>query len=168
MRFLLILIAATGVAHAQTVYKCTDADGSPVFSQNPCGNDAQVIEVKTVAPPEDQLLAAGEEAQARSTIRALDLQENECVRRAERAAHSASGRRVYQYQKRIAALEARIARAANNFAGATWEAGMREEIAGLHQSIATERAGADAVVASAITRCAEARRRDEDRLQDEG
>lgn len=39
-----VMLAASGIAPA-AVYKCTK-DGKPVFSDRPCGDDAQQIEVK--------------------------------------------------------------------------------------------------------------------------
>lgn len=151
-------------AQAQTVFKCTGPDGSPVFSQSQCGNDAQEVEVKVVAPSSEQIENAGEESRSRLAARKVEQDEIACIRRVERSANGASDRRARDYNARINALERRIGTAANNFAGATWEIGMREEIASLHQAIAMDRASADSVVASGRQRCMEERQRREDQL----
>ena len=38
-----LLGIASSMVGAQTVYKCTKADGSVTFSQSPCGKDAKVV-----------------------------------------------------------------------------------------------------------------------------
>lgn len=160
----LVAVAAAwpGVTLAQTAYRCTGPDGTPIFSQNPCADDAEEIQIKVVAPPQGELDAAGERARDLAARVTLENDEAACVRRAEDRAYRPLNSRVSQLQRRIADLEAQIARRANNLAGATWEAGMREEIASLHQAIATERSTASGLAASYRAQCAEDRRRRED------
>ena len=40
------LILAASTLQAQTVYKCIDKHGTPTFSTDPCGTDAQKVDVK--------------------------------------------------------------------------------------------------------------------------
>lgn len=42
----LFFIALAASTNAATIYKCTDANGSLVFSQNPCAADAEVLDVE--------------------------------------------------------------------------------------------------------------------------
>jgi len=43
--FPILLLALAGTAHAE-IYKCTGADGRPQFSDKPCADDAEVVELK--------------------------------------------------------------------------------------------------------------------------
>jgi hypothetical protein len=44
---LLLMLAVQHAAYAGDVYKCKDANGTTVYSQAPCGKDAQVVNVDT-------------------------------------------------------------------------------------------------------------------------
>lgn len=76
-----LLILAAGAAHAQTVYKCTAKNGTPVFSTDPCGAGAEKIDVRPAsgadppppqppasAPPMDPLDARVDDACHRHAI----------------------------------------------------------------------------------------------------
>ena len=50
LQFCLILIGSqTGIAIADDIYKCIDANGKTRFSENPCGEDAEKVELKQSA-----------------------------------------------------------------------------------------------------------------------
>ena len=48
--FLASLLIASAPAYTAKIYKCLDANGRPTFSQKPCSNDAEKIEVHTPQP----------------------------------------------------------------------------------------------------------------------
>lgn len=45
IRILLLLALTIGQANAQTVYKCEGPDGGTIFSQRPCSDEAETIDV---------------------------------------------------------------------------------------------------------------------------
>lgn len=46
-----MLLAWPVITAAATVYKCAGRDGAVIFSQTPCGSDAQEIELQDSGPP---------------------------------------------------------------------------------------------------------------------
>lgn len=158
MRLLLaIALLLPMTCSAGAVFKCKGANGATVFSEKPCGADAQ--EVKLRADPVQAATTPESAAQAReaeaSTVarNTIGIQARKCRDAANYSVTSVSNSRIAGYRQRIAALEARIATRANNLAGATWESGMRQEIAALQQSISTEQASADQLLSAEIARC---------------
>lgn len=97
------LLVCLGGAEAQTVYKCTDAKGNPVYSQRPCAEDAKAVEIK-VAPPSQAPAAAvsGQPGGAPSAAQGREAGlRAQCERREERIRK--------EHIERRAALERQIA-----------------------------------------------------------
>ena len=143
------------------VYRCKGASGETVFSQAPCGGDAQEVKVRA------SRAATAVDGEAPRAVAGPDLSdgpiaERVCLQNREAPIIRSSNQRLADYQRQISGLNSRIAQANNNLAGATWEAGLRSEIAGLQQAAASERASQATQLAGVRTQCAEERRRVED------
>lgn len=160
MKLIWMLVAAMGVCAsvgAQTIYKCTAADGTTMYSQMPCGKHEKKIELKPDRKPD---------AFARSQIRALnqyrqendmDRREASCIQELSSAQINNSDRRISDLQGELRRLNVRIRYANNNLAGATYESGLRTQMGATQSSIATERASESAALSNAHRVCAERR-----------
>lgn len=120
-----LLIAAP--ASAQTsYYKCTDDHGRPVFSERPCGADAEEVSVESaphagsVAPADTGAVTASRKIRERE--RRIDFLEDR-IDRFER-----------ERETRLAQLEASQRLANNNLAGAQYLQSLASEM----QSVNTE------------------------------
>lgn len=161
----LATMAAIGVTHAQ-VYKCAGPGGSTVYSQAPCGANAQEVQVRNSAPPTNDGSDRNRAAVAQSVaLSSAGIAERNCIQRAESDILGPSNRRIGDYQRQISSLNSQMARANNNLAGATWQTGLRNQIASLQQSIATERASADAQLLTARQNCGAIRRAREEEIR---
>jgi hypothetical protein len=156
------LLLWTGAVSGQTMYKCKGADGTYAFTQQPCADNAEAIELKVVAPPPEAIESANREFQVRAGLTSLQYEERNCIDRARRSVYDSVDRRISGHRQRIRRLEAELQTANNNLAGATFGAGIREQIAGLHQAIATEQSSADSMFTAAEQRCVDARLRKEE------
>lgn len=155
--FIAALIASSN-CFAQTVYKCKDANGAPIFTQQPCSADPakfEVMQIKGIGQADESAAAA---ARASEEEGVASRAESRCINDRLTPIIDQSNQRIRDYDGRIAALENRILYAKNNLAGATWESGMREEIAALRTSISSERISADGLAASARKSCTDERR----------
>lgn len=124
---LFIGLASTGTA-AQSVYKCVDARGTTVFSQRPCADDPAKVE--TVDTSRALKTGSGGAVAEQSEFAQMNQLRRRCDDRL-RAVQDRYGRDYGRIEREISSLEARSDRASNNLAGATWESGMRSQIAGL-------------------------------------
>lgn len=162
----LALTLVSGLAQAQ-VYKCTRADGSTEYAQTPCGANAKEVEVRA-GPTASTDDGSDRNRQAIAQSNALSsaaVAERNCVQRAEGDILGPSNRRAAEYQQQINALNAQLAGAGTNLAGATSQAGIRSQITGLQQSMAADRSSADAQVIAARQNCATIRRAREDEIR---
>ncbi len=142
------------------VYKCKGASGEAVYSQRPCGPQAQEL---TVRATKAASVSAGEAANRSTVFRSTDLSdasiaERNCVASSRSSIYSPVDSRISGYQRQIAELNAAASLAKNNLAGATYESGIRTQLAALQQSISSERQAADASMSQARQRCADERR----------
>ena len=167
MKFLavLYLLVLPGALAAQTIYKCAGAHGVQVFSQVPCGVEAEEVQLRVAEPTEADRTAAAQRL-ARPGVVALDGDERVCLDRAHRTAHDSPSRQLRAYRQRLAALERRARYTNNNLAGATLEAGLREEIAGIHQAMATIQMSAEQAYQAGAQRCRDQRARRERQSKD--
>ncbi|NYZ63006.1 DUF4124 domain-containing protein [Luteimonas deserti] len=160
------LALAAGGAQAQ-VYKCVRANGATEYAQTPCGENAREVEVRS--PPTTSAedgSSRNRQAIAQSTaLSSAGIAERNCVQRAEADILGPSNRRAAAYQQQINALNAQLARADNDLAGATSQSGIRSQIAGIQQAMATDRSSANAQVVVARQECATARRTREDEIR---
>lgn len=174
MRWIVVtaLLAAFGFCHAQTVYKCKDKSGAPVFSQQPCATDprqVETIEVKGIGKTDPEAAAAQRASEEASFVASgIARRERECIASRANPIESSSNARVAGYEQRIAVLQQKIRLANNNLAGATYESGIRNEIAALQTSISTEQSSAGRLISDAISACADDRKREEDRAREDG
>lgn len=152
---LLIAILLPSTLTAQTVYKCT-VNGQTAYQQQPCDDNARAEQLEFKARKEDTV---GTDAYVRMSrnVKLADIEnaQQQCISNARDRIYSQANRRIAGLDAQIVRLRQRITVAANNMAGASWEAGMRSEIAGLEQAIATERTSADGLFMDAEQRCIE-------------
>lgn len=159
MVWIAVLLLAPGAVVAQEVYKCKDASGALTFSQQPCGESAETVVIKTHQPSaSDRAYASG---RLRPSAVGLDGDMRVCFERAKRSVYSSTGREIDNNNSRIAQLERRLRLVNNNLAGATLEAGLRQEVAALHQANATLRSTGDEMLRDAEDGC----RRERDRRE---
>lgn len=142
------------------VYKCKGTSGETVYSQRACDGQAEEMKVRSSKAPS---ATAGETATRAAVYRSTDLSdaaiaERNCLSSASSSIYQPVNSRIGGYQRQIAELNAAASRARNNLAGATYEAGIRTQLAGLQQTIASERQAADASMNQAGQRCADDRR----------
>lgn len=119
------------VAHeatGQSVYKCVDARGTTVFSQRPCADDPARVE--TVDTSRALKTGSGGSVAEQSEFAQMNQVRRRCDERI-RAASSRYGGQFSRIEREIAGLEARLAAASNNLAGATYESGLRGQMTGL-------------------------------------
>lgn len=129
MRSVLLLAALlSGPAFGQKVYKCTDERGTTVFSQRPCSADPS--KVSTVDTSSALKTGTGGSVAEQGEFAAMNEVDRRCRVRLDNIAGTYAGRRQ-RIANDIAALEAQAANANNNLAGATFESGLRQQIAGL-------------------------------------
>ena len=111
--FAVLLGIAPFAVGAQTVYKCTKADGSVMFSQNPCGKDAKIVMDDRSSPKNT---SAGENGDAKSSasqpttdpnVQAISdsVDDSNCRRDAQRLATVPSTERINQAQAELGRLE---------------------------------------------------------------
>lgn len=166
----LVCVAMPPAVAAQKVYRCKDPKGGPtIYSQTPCSSDGtgqEEIEVKTAKPPErtPEETARVEAMQHNRVMGNIVDREATCIRVSSDNVWRPANARIRQYEQQISQLEADTRRARNNLAGATWEAGLREQISSLQQMIATERQTASTQEIAARRECAEQRKAAEDKL----
>ena len=150
-------------AHAEKkVYKCTNADGSTVFSPYPCGTGAQEMKVDTSAPPSPAPMpadapvpGAAPPATAGTTTPAaptVDAEDEKCRQNAERL-------KVYPAQGNLDMLMQRQTELMRSYAATAAEA-TKVQIGNLDGEIAAEQARlndgrqrADRAYADAIAKC---------------
>lgn len=156
MRYLMALaLALSGslaLAAPPSVYKCTGKQGTVVFSQTPCSPNAQQVDTSSAL----RTGSGGEEALQAISAGVAD---SNCRKDAERTTLSASQGRIDALAAEKADLERRTRRANNNLAGATYESGLRQQIAGIETSIQQERNSAQAAYRAALAACDERRSR---------
>lgn len=147
------------------VYKCT-VNGGTVYSQTPCGSDA--VPVKVHAAPKVRTDTTAPRAAASGSVDVSDaaIAERICLQNSEGPIYRASNSRVSQYESQIGTLNRQISLANNNLAGATYESGLRTQIAAIQQSIASERASADTLAANARQSCMSRRTQQEAEIRE--
>jgi hypothetical protein len=126
MRFFIALVFTVAATHAAAFYKCTDAHGQPVFSDKPCGVDAEEVSIE--APPEsgwvepDDFSAVRASSEIRDSERDISYLEDRIER--------------YENERdlKLDKLKQDTYRARNNLAGAQY----RESLATEMQSVNSE------------------------------
>lgn len=127
----LILMAFVPTSIAQ-IYKCETPDG-PVFSDLECSSEAQLIELEdssglgvAVSQAErDAIVSNREQRDQQSAINRLNIQKNKALAKID---------------LQIRALTEQKQQANNNLAGATYSAGIDQQIAALRSARATTEA----------------------------
>jgi hypothetical protein len=152
------LLFAAAAGHAQTMYKCKGPDGTTIFSQQSCPDDAQQV----TARPTSGAAAAGQAFERTAALAAISHRETQCVQHANALAHNEADLRIRQHSDRLGYLQGRID--AGNVSDAAQKERMRGEIATLQQQIAAEKAQAEAAFAAGRQRCADDRLRAEQAL----
>ncbi|WP_353085458.1 DUF4124 domain-containing protein [Stenotrophomonas sp.] len=143
------------------VYKCKGSSGETVYSQNPCARDSKPHDVRagraaTATPAE----AANRQSVFKSTdISDAGIAERNCLVSARKRIYGPSDQRIAGYERQVQNLNREASLARNNLAGATYDAGIRNQLSGLQQSITAERVSADSQMSTATQQCAETKRK---------
>lgn len=122
-----LMLTAQNATSQEIYYRCEDARGQPVFSQRPCGDNAEVGTLSGKANQDRQ--EANKATWARVTAsNALREAKRELDRREDRVREIERER-----DTRLAALKSRSNRANNNLAGAQLIEGMATEMQAVTQ-----------------------------------
>jgi hypothetical protein len=116
----LLMLPATGMA---AVYQCT-VDGQPVFSGQPCGDDAVKLDHKAAPALGGSLVTEGsrdflEGREVKNAVLRIDTNIRQLQLQLQRAKR--------QLDVDMAEWESDKSRANNNLAGATWENSLAQE-----------------------------------------
>ena len=130
---------------AQTVYKCKQGDIT-VFSPQPCGKDAKEVDTSAA------LRTGTADNKALEQISA-SVKDSNCRRDAARYTVGAADDRIVAMQRERRALEVELSKANNNLAGATYESGIRTQIAQLQATMSKERSDANSAYRAALAEC---------------
>ena len=119
--FLIVLLWLAGSASAGSVYKCEDANGNPVFTQTPCSDDAEVLDM-------DDAQKVASLDMSPVAVRARDS--HQCRK------DSADIKRQFADSRQSINREMRqtrynISRSTNNVAGASWSGGLEAKLGSL-------------------------------------
>jgi len=153
----LVLLCWCGMAIGQNVYRCK-VDGATVYSQTPCAESAEKVEVKEQPPmgaaSEEQLRQMKANYESRIAGTKAGLAEAACIEDASRRIYTPFKNREAIAREKIRRLRTSMAYSNNNTAGATRDTGLQTEISGLESDIVTERTAADLAMEEARTNCA--------------
>ncbi len=149
----------TAQVHAQ-VYRCTGSNGETVYAQNPCGAGAKEVNVRS---NRGATRSSAEVATRTAVFRSTDLSdasiaERNCVASARASIFGPVDSRIAGYQRQVGELNQQLAAPRDNLANATYESGVRTQLASLQQSISMERQTAESSLTQARERCADQRR----------
>lgn len=154
-----VLLLAVSVAQGQAMYKCKTASGRTIYQQQPCAGSATEVERREIKADPAGDAQAGVSAQAAMmrgvAMTDIDYETSACMGSASRRVFGPMERRVANLEGEKQALLRQTQQANNNLAGASWESGLRSQIAGLDSAIATERAMADATFSRERSLCQE-------------
>jgi len=125
-QFIFLLLLVPAISSAGDIYKCTDTAGNPVYSQRPCSPEAEKIELEVhqVNPNQDndyeeERLASQQRSDIRAEVSKLKKQRN---------------RQIKAIDKQIAYVNYEITLSSNNYAGATRDIGLNNQLAELKSS----------------------------------
>jgi hypothetical protein len=152
---------------AQTVYKCTKADGSVMFSQNPCGKDAKIVMDDRSSPKNTSASDNGDAKSPASqpttdpNVQAISdsVDDSNCRRDAQRLATVPSTERINQAQAELGRLESiGVVDSAGNVNSYSQSVGQSDvqQIADLKEFISAEQASINAQAADSQKRVDEA------------
>jgi hypothetical protein len=142
-----IALAFSAPATATSVYRCVGANGEVAFVSTPCHEGAERVKIRgepaTTAtdtpkdPASQPQRPSGQVSELEMAERGnIRLREQRCMANASDAAWRSTNAAISRHQASIAAAERNLARARNNLAGATWDAGLRSQIASDTSAIA--------------------------------
>lgn len=147
-------------ASGQTVFKCTDEKGRPVFTQQPCADDAEVIDTSAALKT-----GSGGHVQGVSDYAKLGQLRHECQQQAAAISNGFAARRS-TINAEIRVTRYNISRAANNRAGASWSAGLESKLGSLMVALEESRSDERRALAEHRDQCREKEQAEKDR-QDE-
>lgn len=143
----LAVLLTTGSVAAGEIYKCKQGD-TTVFSPTPCGKSAEKVDTS-------RALRTGSGGESALRDISLSVADQNCRNAAYADTIGASTGRIGGLTREKDDLTARTRRAKNNLAGATYEAGLRQQIAGIEASIQQERNAAQSAYRDALKACDE-------------
>lgn len=124
-------------APALAIYKCKDANGTTIFSDEPCGPGAKQIDVRPAAPSATPPASTPTPSGAKPSEREKLMREADEAAKARRVREiafeiDAAEKRITSNQdvmeRKIAELRVSKRSANNNLAGATWESSLSQEM----------------------------------------
>lgn len=126
-----LLLLAAGPAVAATAYKC-EVDGRVVFSDRPCGDNQQEVEVQTQEPAESTWDYKAARQEQQQYLRREELERE--IRQAEARIRNLQRERDAE----IAALRRSQRYSANNLAGATRNQSIAQEMQAVSNNYQTQ------------------------------
>lgn len=155
-----VLMLVAAVASAQTVYKCTDKLGNPIFTTDPCGADAKATTYGTAAAKKKESGNPEPAAAPRSNsaVQAISdsVADSNCRRSAERLFDFAAAQQVDRAQVEINSLGKSHWTGGSAAQRQTMERLDEQQILTLQQTISQERMRIDESrkrVADALAEC---------------
>lgn len=177
--FILALVTCAATHASQAIYRCEGANGEVAFVATPCDAKAEPVRLRGQAAPSQPSTAGATDLEPAQSPRPtmsgeqrmaeegnIRIREERCFIAAGERAWAGVNDSVAGRRASIARLERETLRARNNLAGATWEAGLREQIAAETSAIATEEANARRVQADLEEQCREAATEDRRQLNE--
>lgn len=145
-----LLICTSSTVAETKIYKCVGANGTVVFSQNECGKDASVVEIRDHSRPAQ---SSGNDAlQAIADRATLSGLETDCSAK-NTSINANFDARIEDVHRQIARLREDMEYSRNNLAGATRDTGIQTQISGLETRLASLETARDAQIASAQASC---------------
>lgn len=180
----LFLAACASAQASQPIYRCVGANGEVAFVPTPCDEKAEPLRLRghppsNAASPAADIAPTAEAVPVGTTRPRLSgeqrmaeegnirIREQRCLTAAAERAWVGVTDSVASRRATIARLERETLRARNNLAGATWESGLREQIAAETTAIATEEANARRVQADLERQCRETAAEERRRLNED-
>tara|TARA_R110002049_G_scaffold180263_4_gene347281 strand:- start:3423 stop:3896 length:474 start_codon:yes stop_codon:yes gene_type:complete len=124
---LMLLAILASAANAQTqFYKCKDKWGQPIFSQRPCGDNAETGTVSGPAP-------TGTPARTTANASAATSESSSAWDKIEAANTLREANLEKERDQNLVALQNKKRYADNNLAGATWEESISSEMQAINE-----------------------------------
>lgn len=128
-------LVMAGAANAG-IYKCTE-NGAVVFSQTPCSDSAEKVEVRTYTPDPEEVRRQQERVEQSNKKLDAAIEQREVDRNISKLQ-----RKIRGYQRRmdseLSALRRKKLAANNNLAGAAWEQSISDEMKAVTEKYKTK------------------------------
>lgn len=144
-----LLLAAATPPPAWAVYKCTGTEGRVAFQETPCAQGGEKLDVRPASGPGERVVPTSPDAarpgapSVADRYRAISADVRRSQRRLDIQAELPQIEHALQVQQgqcdgEIRALQASMARANNNLAGATWQVARANEMSAVARRCDTQ------------------------------